>query len=371
MRLTIEQSLLAGALARGAVVAPKTHNIPILTHVRLTAGADGQLAVASSDLERFAEAYISATVEAPGQITVPGQAFVTLINKHPKNGTISLELEGATLVVKCGRSKVKLPILSVEDFPAWADEPAAAEFVISGQAFSRAVNRVRFAAASDIARPMLQGVALHATEDALRFVATDGNRLAISAMPLPEGAEAMTDVLIMPTQTLDVALGIFKGLDEVHVAFTSRAVNLTSDGLRLSSKLIEGPFPDYMRVVPTEGFGNLIQFKRADFVDCLERANVLVGEGAYSSIVATPTDGSLKLQSQNQKGGEAQEELSAVIAPGFKKFGFSPRFAAQFLASLSVDELCIEQGDPNGPHRIVSPEAPDFTGVLMPMRVAA
>jgi DNA polymerase III sliding clamp (beta) subunit (PCNA family) len=104
-------------------------------------------------------------------------------------------------------------------------------------------------------------------------------------------------------------------------------------------------------------------------VDCLDRANVLAGEGAHYVIIAEPDGNTLRLRSNNQSGGEAEEELAADIHPEFKRFGFNPRYAAQFLSTLAVDELTVEQTDPNGPCLFHSPNAPDFTGVLMPVRV--
>lgn len=369
MQITVTQHFLAAALARGAAVAPKKSAVAVLSHVRLVA-SEGRVAVATTDLDRFAEAHCEANVIVPGTITVPGAAFVTLIGKHPKEGEVSLELEGNHLIVRCGRSKVKLPTIPADQFPKWADAAPVAEFVLGGDSFARALNRVRFAAAGpDNVKWYLQGVCLHAQPDAdvLRFVATDGNRLALSTIPLPEGAEECPKAIV-PSEAIDTALNIFKGATEVIVAVTERSVSFTADGLRLCSKLIDGEFPDYDRVIPERGAPALV-FKRADFVDCLERANVLVGENAYFRIIATPDGSTLKLRSENQTGGEAEEELAADIHADFKRFGFNPRFAAQFLSTLPVDELTLEQSNPDGPHLIHSPQAPDFTGVLMPVRI--
>jgi DNA polymerase-3 subunit beta len=200
----------------------------------------------------------------------------------------------------------------------------------------------------------------------LRLAATDGHRLALTTMDLPEGAESAPRC-IFPTEALDTALRIFKGATEVIISLTARAVCFTSDGLRLSSKLIDGEFPDYRRVIPEPG-APAIAFKRADFVDCLDRANVLAGEGVNYLVVAEPDGNTLRLRANNQSGGEALEELTADIHPDFKRFGFNPRYVAQFLSTLAVDELTVEQSGPMEPHLFHSPNAPDFTGVLMPVR---
>jgi DNA polymerase-3 subunit beta len=369
LHISVTQKFLAAALERGAAVAPKKSAIAILSHVRLIASPDGSVAVATTDLDRFAEAHCEANVIVPGAVTVPAPAFTTLIGKHPKEGEVILELDGNTLVVRCGRSKVKLPTLPADEFPKWADEAPVSEFVIGGSTFERGFGRVRFAAAADEVKWYLQGVCLDvdAANDSLRLVATDGNRLAVCALDMPEGADNCPRAII-PTEAVDTATRIFKGAGEVIVAITERAVSFTADGLRLSSKLIDGTFPDYARVIPERGAPG-ITFKRADFVDCLDRANVLVGENAHYVIIAEPDGETLRLRSRNSTGGEAEEELSAIIHPGVRRFGFNPRFAAQFLTTLAVDELTVEQTDPMGPHLFHSPNAPDFTGVLMPVRV--
>jgi DNA polymerase-3 subunit beta len=369
LQITVTQEFLAATLARGASVAPKKSAIQILSHVRLIATADGKVAVATTDLDRFAEAHCEANVEVPGAVTVPGAAFVTLIGKHPKDGQISLALDGAQLIVRCGRSKVKLPTLPADEFPKWADAAPVAQFVMGGEAMERAFNRVRFAASEEEIKWFLQGVCVDADAEAdtLRLAATDGHRLAVTAIPLPEGAENCPRVVV-PSEVVDTALRIFKGAGEVIVALTDRAISFSADGLRFSAKLIDGQFPDYKRIIPASGAPG-ITFKRATFVDCLDRANVLVGDGTHFVIIAEPDGDTLRLCSRNQMGGEAEEELSADIAPEFKRFGFNPRYVAAFLSTLAVDELTVEQTDPNGPHLFHSPNAPDFTGVLMPVRV--
>lgn len=372
MRLTITQPALAALIERGgAAAAAKNSPIPILNMVRLTA-IDGELALASSDQDRFAEAIARADVAEEGALCVASAAFKTLIGKHPKSGTINLQVEDGRLLVTCGRSKVKLPTLPAANFPTWAEFKPEASFALDGKEFSRAFSRVRFAASSDDVKYYLQGVHLDETVDEkgvanLHFVATDGHRLAVSglAMPAPTSCPKVT----VPAEAVDAALAVFKDAARIDIEVSAKAISFAADSLRLSSRLIDGTYPDYARFIPDRG-GAVLAFKRADFVDCLDRATVFIGEGALSSIVARPDVGSLRLESRNHNGGEADEELSATIDDGFKPFGFNARYAADFLRTLNVGALTIEQNDPNGPHLVLSEDAPDFLGVLMPMRVA-
>jgi DNA polymerase-3 subunit beta len=367
MKVAIQQLNLAALIARGAAVAPKQSPIPILPHTRLVA-KDGKLSVASTDMDRFAEATSEANIEVEGATTVDAAMLTALVAKHPKTATIELELGEGFLFVKCGRSKVKLATISAKDFPAWADEKPVAAFDMRGEDFERAFSRVRFAAGNDPARIYLQGVLLDAHDDKLHFAATDGHRLAVSGMEAPVGAEDCPRVIV-PAEGVDAALKVFKGIVSIAVAVTGKAVSFTADSLRLSTRLIEGTYPDYTRVIPARGKPGMT-FRKADFVDCLDRANVLTGEGAYMQIVARPDGETLRLEARNQRGSEAVEELAIVSEGGIQPFGFNPRYIAQFLSTLPVAELTIEQTSPDSGHLIHSNDAPDFVGVIMPMRIA-
>lgn len=370
MKLTLPQPALLDLINRGGAAAPKKSPIAVLEHFRLSAG-DHMLALASSDMDRFAQAIATCAVEAPGACLVPAAAFKTLIAKHPKGAEVSLEAGDDFLVVKAGRSKVRLPTLPVADFPTWADQPPEAEFDMASEDFERALSRVRFAVSESIAHVYLQGVCIDATPgDALHFVATDRNILALSGAAMPEGA-ANCPRAIVPSETVDAALAVFKGAGKVRVAVNKKAASFEADGLRLSGRLIEGDFPNYQRIIPERGEYPSVTFDRAAFVDCLTRANVLVGsDGAFASIAFEPQGGEIQLTARNHKGGEASEALPGEFSGDFQSFRFDPRYAVAFLSTLNVKALTIEQADGGrGKHVICSQDAPDFLGLLMPVNL--
>jgi DNA polymerase-3 subunit beta len=373
MRALIPQPIFAALIDRGGAVAQKKGVIPALECVRITADADAQtISLASCDIDRFAEANITAKVEASGRFLVGFDALKTLIGKHQKATEVSLELtDEGVLTVKGGRSRVKLGTISADSFPAWADQPATSNFNLNGQDFERAFSRVRFATSTADNQWYLQGVCIDVTlGDAMHFVATDGHRLALSGMPIPEGAENCPRVIV-PVETVDAALQVFKGATSVAVAVNEKSISLSADNLRLAAKLIEGTFPEYMRVVPARDDLPTAHFKRADFVDCLDRANTIAGADRYAAITFAPDDGAILLTANNQKGGEAIERLDAEVSEVFRPFKFNPRYAADFIRTLNVPELTIEQPpEPDDgkmvPHIIISHDAPDFIGLLMP-----
>lgn len=368
MKLTITQPALAAILERGGAAAAKKSPLEILNHVRLIAD-DGFLSLASSDQDRFAEANAMAEVSEPGGVCVAHDKLKDLVRKHPKTGIVSLTLDGERLVVKCGRSEIKLPTLPVSQFPTWAEQAPVARFTMNGADMARAFGRVRFAASTSDSQWYLQGVLLDYHDGSLHFVATDTHRLAVSGIAAPKGSDECPRAIV-PSEGVDAALTVFKDTAEVEITISDKAAGFAADNIRLSARLIDGTYPPYEKIIPERGSPGF-SVKRAEFVDCLQRANVLVGDGAFSSIIARPDGDTLRLESRNQGGGEATEELGATIEDGFQPFGFNPKYAADFLATLNVGHLTIEQGDPMGPHLIYSEDAPDFVGVLMPMRVAA
>lgn len=371
MKCTIPQSALAAAIDAGGATVAKKAPIAILTTLRLTV-TDDTLAVASSDMDRFSEATVGATGAAPGAACVDAVAFSTLIGKYPKGASVTIELDGDALRISCNRSRVRLGTLSAATFPAWADAEPDARFTIAAKDFARAVGRVKFAAAdlSDAGRWHLQGVRFDYHDGNLHFVAFDGNRIAVSGMSAPAGSDACPAVTV-PIEAIEAALKVFKDAAVIDFAVSQKAIGFVADGLKLSSRLIDSDkFPDYANGIPARG-NPALTFKRGDFAEALGRAACLVGDGEFSSIIARPDGGTIRIEARNQAGGEAIEELAASIDDGFQPFGFNPRYGAQFIAALNVDEITIEQSDPNAPHLIYSNDAPDFVGMVGPVRIAA
>jgi DNA polymerase-3 subunit beta len=366
MRVTLPRPVLADAIARGAAVAAKNSPLAILNYTRLRADMFG-FAVATCDHDRFAEANCEADVAEVGSACVDTQAFKTLIGKHGKNAAITLELVDDLLIVSSNRSRVKLPILEADKFPAWADADPLSEFILPNDDFVRAFERVRSAASTLETQWYLQGVCLDYHDSRLHFAATDTHRIAVSGMIAPDGSETCPRIIV-PSEAVEAALTVFKGGGDIKIAVSEKAISFSSGAVRLSAKLVDGTFPPYEKIIPDRGSPS-ITIKRADFVDCLSRANCFVGQAEYSSITARPDGDTLQLDAKAPGKGEAHEELSATIDDGFQPFGFNPRYAEQFLATLNVGQLTIEQSDPTQPHLIWSEDAPDFVGVLAPVRI--
>lgn len=344
MKLTISQAALSTALSRGGIVAPKNPTVPILASLMLTAGGD-VLTVASTDLDRFAEAEVQTSVEASGATTVNAANFVALINRYPKDGTVSLELDGAVLIVKCGRSRVRLPTLPVDTFPEWANKRPEATFTMPADLLASLFSRARAGCGADqfVKKLALGGVFVEPADGHLWFVGSDGNMISIVSKEMPEGA-ADAPPMIVPLQLIDAAQRVFKTGD-VTITASRNMVGLESEDTRLVSKLLEGPYPIPYKMAFGVRSDRKLVFDRAEFVSAMQRAVLTTEEGAYSALVVAPRDDGLELKTMTSLGSETREVVEAEMSEDFAPFGVNPAYMSAILASAPGDTVTIEHAE--------------------------
>jgi DNA polymerase-3 subunit beta len=338
MKLTIAQPVLAALLAKGGAVAPKNHPVPILNHVRLTAGAF--LAVASTDGDRFAEASDEAQIETEGATTVNAAALSALISRYPRDGVVSLELETPSLLrVKCGRSRVGMPALPVGDFPDWAAIKGAVAYTMAGPDLAAAFARVK--GLTMPAPNTWEGIFVELGEGTLNVVAYNGHAMGWLRLPMPEGA-VEAPPMILAAATVDAVTRLFKGSAEVTIHASEEKVVFEADGAKLASKLIVGKVPPYQRLIEQRG-EKVISLDRAEFLACLDRAVLSAeSEGALHMVTASPGDDGLELKARNHKGGEALESM-AFEGVAFEPAGFNPPNLRSILAGIPGERFVIEE----------------------------
>ena len=371
VKLTIDQRAFAAALAAGgSAVARGSAVAPILTSIRLIAEG-GALRVASTNLDQFVEAKAEAEVAKPGAITVPAARLVPLMAKFPTGATVTLEMDGPHLKVKCGRSNSKLSTLPAKDFPAWADDAFASRFVISQETFAETLGRGRQATTNDQAFAFLAGVYMHREGDRLTFAST--NRFVVSVIEIepPEGAESVPGVIV-PAVAIDTAGRVLKGCGDITVEASGSKVAFEAGPVRVVSKVIEGPFPDFRRLMPARGAGAPLDIARRDFADGIDRAELATEEGTFSAVICIPRGEAIELKGANSLGGEVREEVEADVAPEFRAFGFNPRYMRIALAAFGdAERVTVEQSDPQAPHLFWSEETPDVLMALATVRINA
>lgn len=364
MKLTIPQPALASVVARGGSVAPKNSPVPIMNHVRLVATDGMVLSVASTDLDRFAEASAMASVEVPGETTVPAAALAALVSRHPKDKDVSLEIEGGFLIVKCGRSKVKLPTLPAEDFSVWGEHSPTAVFTMKAADLAKAFARTR-PVCEPGAVAAHGGVYMHLTGGKLKFAATNKHHFAVASLDVPAGAETMPNVIV-PLEVIDTAMRLMKGVDEVEVRLDEHKVAFVAGDGMITSKLIASGFYDYERAIPARG-SPAMNLDRAELGAAMDRAALTTEEGVWSGFALIPREDGVELKSMTGLGGETREGLSGTADAGFAPFTFNPAYLARLSAAMDGPVISIECAG-RGKAILVFDEADDsFVGMIGPM----
>ncbi|BAP94507.1 DNA polymerase III beta subunit [Aurantimonas phage AmM-1] len=354
-------------------VVEKRNTVPILGNVRIEAAQDGRLTLTGTDLDLWATATSAPTcahVHTPGGTTVPAGLLFDILRKA--TGEVRFADTGAGRVtLGAGRSKFTLHALPVEDFPDMSAGEASARFTLPPAALTRIADCCSFAISSEETRYYLNGIYLHPHEGALVAVATDGHRLSRLAMArdnLPDFAG-----IIVPRKMVSL-FGMMaeatKAGETVQVAIDQSRIVLEAGDLRLASKLIDGTYPDYQRVIPK---ANPItaDVPREALADAIERVTTISSERGRGVNFAFAAE-TLRLSIADPAAGSAEDEIACGF-PADKDLtiGFNGRYCRDALGTFTGERMTLAMADPGAPAVLTDPADEDRLVVLMPMRVSA
>ena len=315
MKVTVERAALLRSLGHVHRVVERRNTIPILSNVLLRAESDG-LRLKATDLDMEVTDLVPADVPQPGATTVPAHMIYDIIRKLPEGAQVSLEVsETGAMQIRSGRSRFTLQTLSENDFPDLAAGELPHRFVLPASDLKRLIDKTQFAISTEETRYYLNGIYLHAAatgsgETALRAVATDGHRLARIEMPAPRGAEAMPGVIVPRKAVGEIQKLIEDGSESVGIELSptpSLRLQRALGGVVLTTKLIDGTFPDYQRVIPTANDKRLT-VERDDFAKAVDRVSTISSERGRA-VKLTLGDRRLTLAVNNPDSGSAVEEL--------------------------------------------------------------
>ncbi|HEY6434506.1 MAG TPA: DNA polymerase III subunit beta [Acetobacteraceae bacterium] len=374
MKLKADRASLLKALAHVQSVVEKRNTIPILANVMLTV-RDGTLTLTATDMEIAIVEDVPASASRNGSCTAPAATLYEIVRKLPENAEIELDHPGgdAQLELRAGRYDTKLVVLPTEDFPAMTAGALPHRFSLSAMQLRGLIDRTRFAISTEETRYYLNGIFLHAAESdgtrVLRTVATDGHRLARVEEPLPEGAGQMPGVII-PRKTVaelrklleEVSGNVELGLSDTRVQFHVESVLLTS-------KLIDGTFPEYERVIP-RGNDKILRVGKKDFSDAVGRVSAISTERSRPVKLSLQRD-RLELSASSPEQGTATEELDSdrvKYDAGPLEIGFQARYLNDITDQISESvEFCFADG--SAPTIVRDAGDASALYVLMPMRV--
>lgn len=376
MKVTVERAALLKALGHVHRVVERRTTIPILSNVLLRAEGDG-LRLKATDLDIEVTETVKADVAQAGAITVPAHVIYDIVRKLPEGAQVSLERSGETgqMQVRSGRSRFTLQALPETDFPDIAAGDLDVNFAIGASDLKRLIDKTQFAISTEETRYYLNGIYLHTIESEgemrLRAVATDGHRLARIELPAPDGAAGMPGIIVPRKAVAEIQKLVADEAGEaVRVALSSAKIRFSfgqDGGVVLTSKLIDGTFPDYQRVIPA-GNDKMLTIERKDFQDAVDRVSTISSERGRAVKLAIG-EGKMTLSVNNPDSGNAVEELDVDYDAAPLDIGFNARYLLDITGQLDSDTALFKLADPGSPTIIQDREGAATLYVLMPMRV--
>lgn len=372
MKVTIERSALVKALGHVQSVVERRNTIPILSNVLLNAEG-GALTLTATDLDIEISEQAPADVAAKGAATASAVMLHDIVRKLPDGAQVRLQLvqDENRLQITAGRYEGSLAVLPDEDFPTLTSDDLNVRFSMPAVELNRIFAKTRFAMSQEETRYYLNGVYLHVYSEggrkALRAAATDGHRLARLDAALSAGAEDMPGVIVPRKAVAELGRLLADADEMVEVAVSAAKIRFGFGPGRLTSKLIDGTFPDYERVIPKSN-KSLLKVDTKDFSAAVDRVSTVSADRTRSIKLALSAD-RLRLTVNNPEAGSAMEELSVDYGGDPLEIGFNARYLLDVATQIEGETTTFRLADPASPTVILDEEDERALYVLMPLRV--
>ena len=380
MKLTIERGALLKALGHVQSVVERRNTIPILSNVLLRADAGagaGILALSATDMDLEIVERVPSRIEGAGRTTAPAHTLYDIVRKLREGAQIEIEASGerSAMVLRSGRSTFTLACLPPEDYPVMASGDLAYNFTLTAAELRSLVDRTRFAISTEETRYYLNGIYLHTTKNdevpVIRAVATDGHRLARVEMVMPEGAAGMPGIIVPRKTVIELRKLVDESDDEIQVSLSETKIRFATGEAALTSKLIDGTFPDYDRVIPSNN-DKILEVKCKEFAEAVDRVSTISTEKSRAvklAIVPGANGGSLAVSATSPENGTAVEEIDATYLAEAIEIGFNSRYLLDITAQIDGEGAQFAMSDSASPTIVRDRADPSALYVLMPMRV--
>ena len=372
MKVTVERAQLLKSLGHVHRVVERRNTIPILANVLIRA-EKSKLALKATDLDLEVNETVAAEVAPGGSTTVPAHMIYDIVRKLPEGAQIVMEASGdrAVLSIRAGRSRFTLQTLPESDFPDLAAGEMTHSFKLAAADLKRLIDKTQFAISTEETRYYLNAIYLHTAtagkSETLRAVATDGHRLAQYEIPLPAGAKGMPGVIV-PRKTVSEVQRLIEDTEaDVSVELSQAKIRFSIGDVVLTSKLIDGTFPDYARVIPL-GNDKELKVDKAEFEAAVDRVSTVSSERGRA-VKLSLTGGRLTLSVTNPDSGSATEEIEVEYDSDPLDIGFNSRYLLDIASQIEGETAILKLADPGSPTLIRDKDAKGALYVLMPMRV--
>ncbi len=366
MKIIAKREAILGPLQSVIGVVERRQTMPILANVLLSAKG-GRLSVTATDLEVELVASSEVDVQRAGDVTVPGRKLLDICRALPDGVEITLTLEGERMLVRARKSRFTLSTLPASEFPTVDEIDAQQTLKLPQKDFKRLLEKTHFSMAQQDVRYYLNGMLLETSAKALRSVATDGHRLALCEVELSEGAKSGQQVIVPRKGVLELQRILGSEDQILEVGIGSNHVRVQIGDIRFTSKLIDGRFPEYSRVIPSKP-GYAVVAGREELRQALQRAAILSNE-KYRGIRFAVKPAALVIQSHNPEQEEAEEQLEVVYDGPELDIGFNVNYLLDALAAIDGAEVEIGLTDGNSSCLIQSNADAGARFVVMPMRL--
>jgi DNA polymerase-3 subunit beta len=367
MKATIERATLLKSLSHVQSVVERRNTIPILSNVLIEAREDGSIRLMATDLDLQVDESVPANVATPGATTVSAHTLFDIVRKLPEGSQVELNAAEGKMQLSAGRARFNLSTLPRDDFPVIAEGELPTRFELPAATLRQIIDKTRFAISTEETRYYLMGIFLHVADDALKAAATDGHRLARVTVAKPDGADGMPDVIVPRKCVAELR----KLLDElegtVEVSMSPTKIRFGLGSAVLTSKLIDGTFPDYNRVIPT-GNDKLLKLDPKSFAQGVDRVSTIASEKTRAVKMTVDRD-KVTLSVTSPESGTATEEIAADYGSDTIEIGFNARYLLDILGEIDGDTVEVHLADAAAPTLLRENDKSQALYVLMPMRV--
>lgn len=368
MKFVIAREALLKPLTLVAGVVERRQTLAILANVQLV--LEGQeLSLTGTDLEveLIGRVALSTPPESIGEITVPARKLLDICKALPEGGEIEFSLQEDRVVLRCGRSRFTLSTLPAADFPSIDQSDDARVFSVKQGDIKRLIEKTGFAMAQQDVRYYLNGMLWEVKADGLRLVATDGHRLAMCTLAASLPIESPAQVIVPRKGVSELSRLLQDGDVDAEVAIGSNHIRVTTPGFTFTSKLIDGKFPDYERVLP-RGSNKTVVGSRDALKQAFARTSILSNE-KYRGIRLQLSSGELKIQANNPEQEEAEEVVAVDYQGESLEIGFNVSYLVDVLSVIGGDSVTLSLSDANSSALVEEPGTSESAYVVMPMRL--
>jgi DNA polymerase-3 subunit beta len=364
MKIATDRDSLLKPLQQVGGVVERRQTLPILANVLINA-SQGKLEITATDLE--VEMKTSATVECDGEIdfTLPARKLIDICRALPEESAIQIDVEKEKAILRSGRSRFTLGVLSAQDYPSIEPSVSSSRFSVSQKLLKKLIDKTQFAMAQQDVRYYLNGMLLELGEGKIRAVATDGHRLAMSQADCE--TDAGVQVILPRKAVLELGRLLEESDEKVEIEISSNHIRLVMGTTSFTSKLIDGKFPDYQRVIPSHSEKSVLA-DRDELRQALQRTSILSNE-KYRGIRFQFSNGLLQLLAHNPEQEEAEEEMEIEYQGEELTIGFNVGYLIEVLGVIDSDKVQLLLNDANSSCLIENEESDQHRYVVMPMRL--